>query len=145
MTIPTMIKLTGPSQSFSTISRAIGRTAAMRREGRAAVRNLKMQGERGLPRGGPFGLEYLFILTSATLATLSGGAAMSWSRWRRLALCTPRRTWTPMLRPRRKGTVLLLLGALVLPLQAGAQTAAEDELLAEPVRREILAVYDSRE
>src|ERR1700738_1947585 len=100
---------------------------------------------QGLPRGGPLGLEYLFMLISATLAALGGGAAKAWSRSRRLLLCTPRRTWTPMLRPGRKGTVLLLLGALVLPLQAGAQTAAEEEPLAEPVRREILAVYDSRE
>ena len=104
-----------------------------------------MQGEQGLPRGGPFGLEYLFMLISATLAALGGGAAKAWSRSRRLLLCTPRRTWTPVLRPGRKGTVLLLLGALVLPSQAGVQTAAEEEPLAEPVRREILAVYDRRE
>src|SRR3984893_18524824 len=104
-----------------------------------------MQGEQGLPRGGPFGLEYLFMLISATLAALGGGAAKAWSRSRRLLLCTPRRTWTPVLRPGRKGTVLLLLGALVLPSQAGVQTAAEEEPLAAPVRREILAVYDSRE
>jgi len=90
----------------------------MRRERRRyrPVRNLKMQGEQGLPRGGPFGLEYLFILISAVLAALSRGADMSWSRSRHLALYTLRRTWIPMLRPGRKGTVLLLLGALVLQL-----------------------------
>lgn len=37
-----------------------------------------------------------------------------------------------------------MLGALLLPLGAAAQITAE-EPLAEPVRREILAVYDSRE
>src|ERR1700730_219638 len=99
-----------------------------------------MQGEQGLPRGGPFGLEYLFMLISATLAALGGGAAKAWSRSRRLLLCTPRRTWTPMLRPGRKGTVLLLLGALVLPLQAGAQTAAGGATLGAPSGRESLGV-----
>src|SRR6478752_5439278 len=99
MTIPKMIKLTGPWQSFSTISCAIGRTAAMQRNaGRwRPVRNLKMQSEQGLPRGGPFELEYLFMLMSATLAALSGGAAKARSRSRHLLLCTLRRTGTPML------------------------------------------------
>src|SRR4030081_3128985 len=117
MTTAEMIKLTGPLQSFSTISRAIGRTAAMRRNaGRwRPVRNLKMQGEQGLPRGGPFGLEYLFMLISATLAALGGGAAKAWSRSRRLLLCTPRRTWTPVLRPGRKGTGFSAAGGLGAP------------------------------
>lgn len=49
-----------------------------------------------------------------------------------------------MFRSSRWASALLILGALLLPLGAAAQTASE-EPLAEPVRREILAVYDSRE
>jgi polysaccharide biosynthesis protein PelA len=114
-----------------------------RRVGRL-VRNLKMQGEQGLPPRDLSGLEYLFILLSAAFVAPGAHAVISWSRFRHFFLPMARASRL-MLPSRCRLSLFLMLGTFLLPLGAVAQTAPGEEALGEPIRREILAIYDSRD
>src|SRR5260370_12295374 len=92
----------------------------------------------------PRQLECLFILLLAFVTSLGRIADIPWSRL--LGLVTPimRRRSPSMIRSGLRQSVLAIVCALLLSPLARAQTLP-DEPAAEPVRREILAVYDSRE
>src|SRR5260370_33243305 len=92
----------------------------------------------------PRQLECLFILLLAFVTSLGRIADIPWSRL--LGLVTPimRRRSPSMIRSGLRQSVLAIVCALLLSPLARAQTLP-DAPAAEPVRREILAVYDSLE
>src|SRR5271166_5750845 len=93
-------------------------------------------------------VERLFILLRALLrarVTLLGPIAdIPWSRLRGLVAPSMRRPSPLTIRIAPRQAALLLFCALVASPHARAQDLS-DEPVAEPVHREILAVYDSRE
>jgi hypothetical protein len=89
-------------------------------------------------------LECLFIQLLARITLLARIADIPWSRLRGLVAPIMRRRSPSLIRLGPRQSVLLIAGALLLAPTARAQSVA-DEPVAEPVRREILAVYDSRE
>src|SRR5216684_6128363 len=90
----------------------------------------------------PANFEYLFILLVRSLAGLFSAPVISWTRL--VGLLCPVMRSPPALPFALTQSIVLVIGALLLAPAAAAQSLA-DEPRAEPVRREILAVYDSRE
>src|ERR1700680_3780537 len=92
----------------------------------------------------PCQLECLFILLLARITSLGRIADISWSRLLGLVALVMRRRSPSMFGLALRQSILLIFCALLLSPPARAQSLS-DEPTAEPVRREILAVYDSRE
>jgi hypothetical protein len=86
----------------------------------------------------------LFILPGARVPLLGRIADIPWSRLPGFVASIMRRRSPSMIRPTPRQPALLLACALLLSSSARAQDLP-GEPVTEPVRREILAVYDSRE
>jgi len=104
----------------------------------------KVKHRRGAPTidDRPANFEYLFILLVRSLAGLFSAPVISWTRL--VGLLCPVMRSPPALPFALTQSIVLVIGALLLAPAAAAQSLA-DEPRAEPVRREILAIYDSRE
>jgi len=90
----------------------------------------------------PANFEYLFILLVRSPAGLFSASVISWTRL--VGLLRPVMRSPPALFFALLQSIVLVIGALLLAPAAAAQPLA-DEPRAEPVKREILALYDSRE
>src|SRR5215813_5116667 len=86
--------------------------------------------------------EYLFILLVRSPAGLFSASVISWTRL--VGLLRPVMRSPPARFFALLQSIVLVIGALLLAPAATAQPLA-DEPRAEPVKREILAIYDSRE